>query len=133
MLKPTTAERPASTDADAYDLETLRQLNDAYIRSVQTSDVGWFEEMLAPDFLNSNPDGSLVDRARLPCADRAAGDDLGPRGRGRAHQDPGRRRDHPRPDDVQDRRRPQGGGRYTDIWARRNGRWLAVAAHVTRG
>ena len=24
-------------------------------------------------------------------------------------------------------------GRYTDIWARRGGRWLAVAAHVTRG
>ena len=24
-------------------------------------------------------------------------------------------------------------GRYTDIWARRQGRWLAVAAHVTRG
>ena len=23
-------------------------------------------------------------------------------------------------------------GRYTDIWARRDGRWLAVAAHVTR-
>jgi len=25
-----------------------------------------------------------------------------------------------------------GGGRYTDIWAKRNGKWLAVAAHVTR-
>jgi len=24
-------------------------------------------------------------------------------------------------------------GRYTDVWARRNGRWLAVSAHVTRG
>ena len=24
-------------------------------------------------------------------------------------------------------------GRYTDIWARRDGRWLCVAAHVTRG
>jgi ketosteroid isomerase-like protein len=23
-------------------------------------------------------------------------------------------------------------GRYTDIWARRNGRWQAVSAHVTR-
>ena len=26
----------------------------------------------------------------------------------------------------------QGSGRYTDVWAKRNGRWLAVAAHVTR-
>jgi len=25
-----------------------------------------------------------------------------------------------------------GSGRYTDVWARRNGRWQAVAAHVTR-
>ena len=25
-----------------------------------------------------------------------------------------------------------GSGRYTDVWARRHGRWLAVAAHVTR-
>jgi ketosteroid isomerase-like protein len=23
-------------------------------------------------------------------------------------------------------------GRYTDVWARRGGRWLAVSAHVTR-
>ena len=26
----------------------------------------------------------------------------------------------------------QGGGRYTDVWARRGGRWLCVSAHVTR-
>jgi hypothetical protein len=26
----------------------------------------------------------------------------------------------------------EGAGRYTDVWARRDGRWLAVAAHVTR-
>jgi len=25
-----------------------------------------------------------------------------------------------------------GAGRYTDVWARRGGRWLAVSAHVTR-
>ena len=31
--------------------------------------------------------------------------------------------------------RPDGGhgrGRYTDIWQRRNGRWLCVSAHFTR-
>jgi hypothetical protein len=22
---------------------------------------------------------------------------------------------------------------YTDVWARRQGRWLCVAAHITRG
>jgi len=26
----------------------------------------------------------------------------------------------------------RGAGRYTDVWARRDGRWLAVSAHVTR-
>jgi hypothetical protein len=26
----------------------------------------------------------------------------------------------------------QGSGRYTDVWARRGGNWLAVSAHVTR-
>ncbi len=30
---------------------------------MRTSDVHWFEEHLSADFLNSNPDGSLVDRA----------------------------------------------------------------------
>ncbi|MGK3868192.1 DUF4440 domain-containing protein [Enterococcus faecium] len=25
-----------------------------------------------------------------------------------------------------------GGGRYTDVWAKTNGQWLAVSAHVTR-
>lgn len=25
-----------------------------------------------------------------------------------------------------------GGGRYTDVWAKRDGQWLAVSAHVTR-
>ena len=31
--------------------------------------------------------------------------------------------------------KPDGGegrGRYTDVWARRGGRWLCVSAHVTR-
>ncbi len=26
----------------------------------------------------------------------------------------------------------QRNGRYTDVWARRYGKWLAVSAHVTR-
>ncbi len=44
------------------DLDVLLDLNRDYIRSVQTSDVRRFEEILADDFLCSNPDGSLVDR-----------------------------------------------------------------------
>ena len=44
-------------------LETLTKLNQDYITSVQTSDVRRFEQLLSEDFLNSNPDGSLVNRA----------------------------------------------------------------------
>jgi hypothetical protein len=45
------------------DLETLHDLNRNYVRAVQESDVRWFDQPLTQDFLNSNPDGSLVDRA----------------------------------------------------------------------
>ena len=114
------------------DLQTLQDLNRDYIRSVQHSDVQRFDEILAEDFLCSNPDGSLIDRAaflkqtalpvkisNLEASDvniRIVGDFAiiharttytGPDGRA-------------------------GAGRYTDVWARRQGRWLAVSAHVTR-
>lgn len=47
------------------DLDTLPDLNRAYTRSVQTSDVRRFDEILAGDFLCSNPDGSFADRGAL--------------------------------------------------------------------
>ena len=43
------------------DLETLEALNRDYISSVQNGDVRRFDEILAPEFYCSNPDGSLVD------------------------------------------------------------------------
>jgi len=52
----------ATTERNA-DLRTLEQLNRDYIRSVQESDVRRFDEILAEDFLCSNPAGSLIDRA----------------------------------------------------------------------
>ena len=47
------------------DLDALTQLNRDYIRSVQTSDVRRFDEMLADDFLCALADGTFVDRARF--------------------------------------------------------------------
>ena len=115
------------------DLQTLEKLNDGYIRSVVGSDTRWFDEHLSPDFLNTNPDGSLVDRAGFlkQIARPLAVKDF-------------------RYDDVRIRvlgdtaiihartayTKPDGGaaaGRYTDIWRKQGGRWLCVAAHVTRG
>jgi hypothetical protein len=45
------------------DIEALRRLNESFVRSVEGSDVGYFEAALAEDFVNSNPDGSLLERA----------------------------------------------------------------------
>jgi ketosteroid isomerase-like protein len=114
------------------DLETLTKLNDDYIRSVQTSDVKRFSEILADDFLCSLPDGSLLDRARfleqtarpvtisnLQAHDvnvRLMGDFAIIHARTSYTTADGR----------------AASGRYTDVWARRSGQWLAVAAHVTR-
>jgi ketosteroid isomerase-like protein len=114
------------------DLEVLEQLNRDYITSVQTSDVRRFDEILAEDFLCSNPDGSLVDRAgfltqtarpvtisNLQTHDvriRVLGDVALVHARTTYTLPDGR----------------AGSGRYTDVWARRQGRWLAVSAHVTR-
>lgn len=114
------------------DLDTLLELNRDYIRSVQTSDVRRFDEILADDFLCSNPDGSLIDRAaflvqtaRPVSISGLEAKDVNVRLMGDFAII------HARTAFV----RPDGGvgsGRYTDVWARRQGRWLAVSAHVTR-
>ena len=115
------------------DLEALEELNRNYIRSVQQSDVGWFEQHLADDFVNSNPDGSLVDRRGFlaqiarPCpVANLDVEDV----RVRILEDVAlihARTTYKKPDGE------GGAGRYTDVWARRQGRWLCVSAHVTRG
>ena len=115
------------------DLATLEQLNRDYITSVQTSDVKRFDEILAEDFLCSNPDASLVDRkaflaqtarpvtiSGLEARDvliRVMGDVAIIHARTTYTTADGR----------------AASGRYTDVWARREGRWLCVSAHVTRG
>jgi ketosteroid isomerase-like protein len=121
-----------TTSASRTDLESLLELNHDYIRSVQTSDVRRFDEILADDFLCSNPDGSLVDRegflkqTALPVKiSGLTAQDVNVRLLGDfaiIHA----RTAYTGPDG-----RP-GSGRYTDVWARRQGRWLAVSAHVTR-
>ena len=119
--------------ATVSDLDALQELNRGYIRSVQHSDVRWFDEHLSDDFVNSNPDCSFVDRAGFlaqiakPCAvSGLAIEDvriqmLGEVAIIRA------RTTYAKPDGQ------PGAGRYTDVWARRGGRWLCVAANVSRG
>jgi ketosteroid isomerase-like protein len=114
------------------DFETLTALNDDYIASVQHGDVGRFDQILAEDFLCSNPDGSLVDKtqflaqtARPVTISGLAIDDVRIRILGDMaiiHA----RTSYRAADGAQHH------GRYTDVWARRGGGWLAVSAHVTR-
>ena len=123
----------ALKQANADDLDTLRQLNSGYVRSVRMSDVRWFDEYLAEDFMNSNPDGSLVDRAGFlaqiarPCAvSDFEAEDVRIRILGEIAIIHGRTV-YKKPDGQ------AGAGRYTDVYSRRQGRWLCVSAHVTRG
>jgi ketosteroid isomerase-like protein len=122
-----------SMDATAKtDLDELRALNTDYINSVQHGDVARFNQILADDFLCSNPDGSLVDRrqfleqtARPVSISNLSAEDVQIRilddvaiihGRTGYSLANGEHRN----------------GRYTDVWAKRNGNWLAISAHVTR-
>ena len=118
--------------ATQTDIGALTALNRDYIHSVQHGDVQRFEEILAEDFLCSNPDGSLVDKkqflaqtarpvtisdlTRQEVRMRILGDVVIIHARTSYTTADGEQRN----------------GRYTDIWGRRNGKWLAVSAHVMR-
>ena len=115
------------------DLDMLETLNRDYISSVQNCDVRRFDQILAAEFYCSNPDASLVDRtgflkqtaqpvtiSELEARDvkiRLFGDVAIIHARTRYKTADGQEKS----------------GRYTDVWARQNGSWLAVTAHVTRG
>jgi ketosteroid isomerase-like protein len=113
------------------DHAALLALNDDYIRSVQHGDVRRFTEILADDFLCSLPDGSLIDRAQFLArtAQPVTIANL------QAHEVNVRLLGdfaiiHARTTYTADGR--SASGRYTDVWARPEGRWQAVSAHVTR-
>jgi ketosteroid isomerase-like protein len=114
------------------DHDTLTALNRDYIQSVQRGDVQRFDAILAEDFLCSNPDGSLVDKRQFLAQTarpvtisglsvqevrvRIFGDVAIIHARTSYTTADGEQRN----------------GRYTDVWARRDGSWLALSAHVTR-
>jgi len=113
-------------------LHILQELNRGYVRAAEASDVRWYEEHLAEDFVASNPDGSLAERsgflARVarpyPGSDLVA-EDVRIRILGEVALIHARLR-YRTPDGQ------AGTGRYTDVWARRRGRWLCVSAHFNR-
>jgi ketosteroid isomerase-like protein len=132
MIAGSAAAVLAQVGAAAADRERLLALNLDYVRAVQAGDVARFREILADDFRGSMPDGSILDKTAflaqtarpvtitgLACHDvelRILGDVAIVHARTTYTTADGR----------------NASGRYTDVWARRGGVWLAVAAHVTR-
>ncbi len=119
-------------DMAARHLATLQDLNHNYVRSVDQADVRWFDQHLSDDFYNTNPDGTLIDRAAF----------LAQIGRGSAVKDIREhdvkirllgdfaiihaRTSYTKPDGG------KGGGWYTDDWQLRPEGWRCVSAHVSR-
>jgi len=94
--------------------------------------VRWFDAHLSEDFVNSNPDCSRLDRAgflaqigRGSTVKNLDIEDVVIRELGDVALI------HARTTYVKADGQP-GAGRYTDVWARQGGRWVCVAANVTR-
>src|SRR5258706_197580 len=112
--------------------EVLHDLNANYVRSAEEGDLAWYRANLADDYLCSTVDGKIGDKqgfldrigrgspgARMEAVDvriRLLGDVALIHAGFRYRKSNG----------------AQGSGRYTDIWARRDGEWLCVCADVTR-
>ncbi len=124
---------PQTPAASAENESQLVRLNQEFINAVKSSDKAWFESHLAADFLNSNADGTLSARAEfikraaqpIQVGDFAVHDVLVRLFGSSAIV-------HGRTTFVHADGRA-GVGRYTDVWAKTTGRWLCVAADVSRG
>ena len=121
-------------DPRGDDLTVLRLLNEQYVNAFREADVGWYDAHLAPDYVVISGDGSFHDRAA------ALANFAKPTFATSIASFPVDKVSIRRFDDValihaenayelKDGRR--GISRYTDIWAKRDGRWLCVAAHIT--
>ena len=117
--------------AESEAVAALHALNAEYIRAFLESDVAWYAEHLSDDFVCSLADGRRIGKDEFLERTKGAPGvtdltyeeiDVRPLGdvalvHGVTHF---RRNGEP------------GSTRYTDVWQRRDGRWLAVAAHLTR-
>ncbi len=114
--------------------DVLRALNARYVQSFREADVGWYDAHLAADYVVTNGDGSLVDRAGALAAfarpvfatqmrsfpvDQVVIRRIGELALIEAEN----------AYELNDGR--TGVSRYTDIWRDRGGRWSCIAAHIT--
>ncbi len=122
----------ASAVPENSDEATLRELNAGYIQAFLKSDVGWYREHLADDFICILGDGSPIDKASFlkgtaegPGVDDFHLEDLHIRIYG----------DTALVQAVSVYRRKDGTigrTRYTDVYVKQAGTWKAVSAQLTR-
>jgi len=116
------------------ELAVLRILNENYVKAFREADVAWYDAHLTPDYVVTSGDGSFRDRAA------ALANFARPTFATQFRSFPVDRVRVRRFDDValihaenayklKDHRR--GVSRYTDVWHKRDGRWLCIAAHIT--
>ena len=114
------------------DHQALLELNVGYVDAISRNDVGWFQKHTSEDFVCSNPDGTLVAKpaflaqvARPLTISGLVPEDVKIRLLGDFAIIHART-------SYRDAAGTQRRGRYTDVWAMRDGRWVAISAHVTR-
>ncbi len=112
----------------------LRALNQSYVQAFRDADASWYDAHLAPDYTVVYGDGSYHDRAAAlvdfavpsfathlksfpldKVRIRRFGDTALIHAENAYERKDGRK----------------GVNRYTDIWVKRDGRWLCVSAHIT--
>ena len=124
----------AGQDPTGDDLAVLRTLNEQYVQAFREADVAWYDAHLSSDYLVINGDGSIGDKAA------ALANFAKPTFATSMASFPVGKVNIRRFDDValihaendyalKDGR--TGISRYTDIWHKRDGRWVCVAAHIT--
>ncbi len=116
------------------DATVLHALNDNYVKAFREADVAWYGAHLAPDYVVVSGDGSFQDRAAALA--HFAQPTFATSMRSFPVDKVTVRRFHDvalihaeNAYELKDGRK--GVSRYTDIWHKRNGRWLCIAAHIT--
>lgn len=118
--------------ADAAATKTLERLNQEYVDAFLKSDVAWYREHLANDFVCIVSDGSVLDKEAF-LRDTAEGpgvksytlEEVRIRTYGSTALVQARG-EYTRPDGT------IGTSRYTDVWALQDGKWKTVSAQITR-
>jgi ketosteroid isomerase-like protein len=120
-------------EAIMNDVETLKELNTAYVQSFLNSDAKRYDELIAENFICIEPSGQIFDRAAFleAAAQPVVGlvyfhvEDVEVRLFGDFAQITART-----PYKYDNGK--EGVSRYIDCWMKRDGQWKAISAQITR-